>query len=259
VSRRKQREEINMMKKSYHRFVRILFVMLCSGGHISPLLADDYTQARQRLVQEIEVDVRATSLYLDRQALDPRVMMAMGKVPRHEFVPLHERPYAYLNRPLPIGHGQTISQPYIVAVMTDLLRPEPDQRVLEIGTGSGYQAAILAELVKEVYSIEIIEPLGEEAKQRLARLGYKNITIKIGDGYYGWPEKAPFDAIVVTAAASHIPPPLIKQLKVGGRMVIPVGSQFMTQELLLVTKGKDNKITTRQILPVRFVPLTGKH
>jgi len=248
-----------MMKKSYHQFVRILFVMLCSGGHISPLLADDYTQARQRLVQEIEVDVRATSLYLDRQALDPRVMMAMGKVPRHEFVPLHERPYAYLNRPLPIGHGQTISQPYIVAVMTDLLRPEPDQRVLEIGTGSGYQAAILAELVKEVYSIEIIEPLGEEAKQRLARLGYKNITIKIGDGYYGWPEKAPFDAIVVTAAASHIPPPLIKQLKVGGRMVIPVGSQFMTQELLLVTKGKDNKITTRQILPVRFVPLTGKH
>lgn len=247
------------MKKSYHQFVRILFVMLCSGGHISPLLADDYTQARQRLVQEIEVDVRATSLYLDRQALDPRVMMAMGKVPRHEFVPLHERPYAYLNRPLPIGHGQTISQPYIVAVMTDLLRPEPDQRVLEIGTGSGYQAAILAELVKEVYSIEIIEPLGEEAKQRLARLGYKNITIKIGDGYYGWPEKAPFDAIVVTAAASHIPPPLIKQLKVGGRMVIPVGSQFMTQELLLVTKGKDNKITTRQILPVRFVPLTGKH
>lgn len=248
-----------MLKRSFNRFLYILLIMLCDGLYSSSLLADDYTQARQQLVQEIEDDVRATSLYLDKQALDPRVMKAMGDVLRHEFVPLIDRRFAYLNRPLPIGHGQTISQPYLVAVMTDLLRSAPDHRVLEIGTGSGYQAAILAELVKEVYSIEIIKPLGEQAKQRLARLGYENISTKIGDGYYGWEEKAPFDAIVVTAAASHIPPPLIKQLKVGGRMVIPVGSQFMTQQLLLVTKGKGNKITTRQILPVRFVPLTGKH
>lgn len=248
-----------MLKRSFNRFLYILLIMLCDGLYSSSLLADDYTQARQQLVQEIEDDVRATSLYLDKQALDPRVMKAMGDVLRHEFVPLIDRRFAYFNRPLPIGHGQTISQPYLVAVMTDLLRSAPDHRVLEIGTGSGYQAAILAELVKEVYSIEIIKPLGEQAKQRLARLGYENISTKIGDGYYGWEEKAPFDAIVVTAAASHIPPPLIKQLKVGGRMVIPVGSQFMTQQLLLVTKGKGNKITTRQILPVRFVPLTGKH
>lgn len=248
-----------MLKRSITRFLYLLPIMLCGGMYPSSLLAGDYSQARQQLVQEIEDDVRITSLHLDKQALDPRVMKAIGDVPRHEFVPLDERPYAYLNRPLPIGHGQTISQPYIVAVMTDLLHPAPDQRVLEIGTGSGYQAAILAELVKEVYSIEIIEPLGQEAKKRLARLGYNNISVKIGDGYYGWQEQAPFDAIVVTAAASHIPPPLIRQLKVGGRMVIPVGSLFMTQELLLVTKGEGNEITTRQILPVRFVPLTGKH
>lgn len=248
-----------MLNRSFNRFMYLLLIMLGGGLYSSSLLADNYTEARQRLVQEIESDVRATSLYLDKRVLDPRVMKAMGDVLRHEFVPLIERRFAYVNRPLPIGHGQTISQPYMVAVMTDLLRPAPNQRVLEIGTGSGYQAAILAELVKEVYSIEIIKPLGEQAKQRLARLGYKNISTKIGDGYYGWQEKAPFDAIVVTAAASHIPPPLIKQLKVGGRMVIPVGSQFMTQQLLLVTKAKGNKITTRQILPVKFVPLTGKH
>lgn len=247
-----------MLKRSFSRFLYLLLITLGSGLYSSSLLADNYAEARQRLVQEIENDVRATSLYLDKQALDPRVMKAMGDVLRHEFVPYVERRFAYVNRPLPIGHGQTISQPYVVAVMTDLLRPAPHHRVLEIGTGSGYQAAILVELVKQVYSIEIIKPLAEQAKQRLARLGYKNISTKTGDGYYGWKEKAPFDAIVVTAAASHIPPPLIKQLKVGGRMVIPVGSQFMTQQLLLVTKAKGNKITTRQILPVKFVPLTGK-
>jgi len=248
-----------VLNRSFNRFMYLFLIMLGAGLYSSSLLADNYTEARQQLVQEIESDVRATSLYLDKKALDPQVMKAMGDVLRHEFVPLIERRFAYVNRPLPIGYGQTISQPYMVAVMTDLLRPAPDQRVLEIGTGSGYQAAILAELVKEVYSIEIIKPLGVQAKQRLARLGYKNISTKIADGYYGWQEKAPFDAIVVTAAASHVPPPLIKQLKVGGRMVIPVGSQFMTQQLLLVTKAKGNKITTRQILPVKFVPLTGKH
>ncbi len=218
-----------------------------------------FQQARKELVKEIEQNVRQTSVYLDKEALDPRVMQAIGKVPRHEFVPKDLRLYAYLNRPLPIGYGQTISQPYIVALMTDLLKVGQKDRVLEIGTGSGYQAAVLAELAGKVYSIEIIEELGLAAKQRLKNLGYDNVNVKTGDGYYGWPEHAPFDAIVVTAAASHIPPPLIRQLKIGGRMVIPVGSRFMTQELLLVNKDKTGKITTRQLLPVRFVPLTGKH
>ena len=227
---------------------------------VGPLFsADTYDTARQELVKLIEDDVRATSAYLGQESLDVRVMSAIATVPRHEFVPPELRALAYENRPLPIGHGQTISQPYIVAIMTELLRLDPHARVLEIGTGSGYQAAILAELVDEVYSIEIIKPLAEQASLRLARLGYNNVKIMEGDGYYGWEQQAPFDAIIVTAAASHIPPPLIKQLKTGGRMIIPVGSPFMAQELLLVKKEEGERITTRQILPVRFVPLTGKH
>lgn len=231
---------------------------------IAPLVASGqteamYDKARQRLVNEIKNDVQETSIYLDKEALDPRVMNAMATVPRHQFVPLMQRPLAYLNRPLPIGHGQTISQPYVVAIMTDLIKPKPDHRVLEIGTGSGYQAAILAQLVKEVYTIEIIKPLGEEAKARFDSLNYQNIHSRIGDGYYGWEDAAPFDGIVVTAAASHVPPPLIQQLKAGGRMIIPVGSRFMVQYLVIVEKDAQGKITTRQILPVRFVPLTGGH
>lgn len=221
--------------------------------------ADEFITARQAMVRIIEQDVRETSLYLDKDVLDPRVMAAMRRVPRHLFVPHNRRHSAYENRPLPIGHGQTISQPYIVAIMTDLLKPAQHHRVLEVGTGSGYQAAILAELVDSVYSIEIIEPLGKRAAERLKRLAYKNVHVRIGDGYYGWEQHAPFDAIVVTAAASHIPPPLIAQLKPGGRMMIPVGSRFLVQELLLVEKSKDGKLSTRQILPVSFVPLTGKH
>ena len=240
-------------------FTHVWLLMLCCWFFTSSLLADEYTEAREQLVQVIEADVRMTSQYLNRQALDPRVMKAMGKVLRHEFVRTALQRLAYHNRPLPIGYGQTISQPYIVAIMTDLLKPASDNKVLEIGTGSGYQAAVLAELVKQVYSIEIIKPLGEQATRRLSRLGYDNVMTKIGDGYYGWEANAPFDSIVVTAVASHIPPPLIKQLKVGGRMVIPVGSRFLTQQLLLVTKEEGDKITTRQILPVRFVPLTGDH
>jgi len=220
---------------------------------------DDFAQARQQLIEAIEQDVEDTSLYLDRQALDPRVMAAMGTVPRHEFVPPAQRPYAYDNRPLPIGYGQTISQPYIVALMSDLIKPRPGDRVLELGTGSGYQAAILAELTGEVYSIEIVEELGRQSSERLSRLGYDNITLRTGDGYYGWEEHAPFDAIVVTAAASHVPPPLVAQLKPGGRMVIPVGSRFLTQQLVLVEKQTDGQLVTRQILPVKFVPLTGEH
>jgi protein-L-isoaspartate(D-aspartate) O-methyltransferase len=232
-----------------------LFSAECQGRSVP----EHYDEARQAMVETIAEDVRETSLYLDKEALEPRIMKALGKVPRHAFVPPSEQPYAYENRPLPIGHGQTISQPYIVAIMTDLLKPQPDDRVLEIGTGSGYQAAVLAELVKEVYSIEIIGELAEQAQKRLQQLGYGNAMIDIGDGYYGWQEYAPFDAIVVTAAASHIPPPLIRQLKRGGRMVIPVGSRFMVQQLLLVEKDFDGKLTTRQILPVMFVPLTGGH
>ncbi len=221
--------------------------------------ADAYQSQRRAMVQEIEADVRATSLYIDTDALNPRVMKVMGKVPRHEFVPPEHRSRAYENRPLPIGHGQTISQPYIVALMTDLLRLRPGARVLEVGTGSGYQAAVLGELVADVYTIEIIEALGEQAGRRLQRLGYEGVRVRLGDGYYGWQEHAPFDAIVVTAAASHIPPPLVEQLKPGGRMVIPVGGRFQVQQLTLITKDPDGRTRTRQILPVRFVPLTGKH
>jgi protein-L-isoaspartate(D-aspartate) O-methyltransferase len=183
----------------------------------------------------------------------------LAKVPRHEFVPADQKPHAYDNRPLPIGHGQTISQPYIVAVMTALLNVQPDHAVLEIGTGSGYQAAVLAELAHAVYTIEIIEPLAKQAAQRLQRLGYANVTTRIGDGYYGWPKGGLFDSIIVTAAASHIPPPLLRQLKPGGRMVIPIGAPFMTQQLMLVEKLGDGAVKTRQLMPVRFVSFTGGH
>lgn len=220
---------------------------------------DEYKTRRSALVDLIEREVQMTRMYLDEEKVDSRVMAAIDKVPRHEFVPPDEISFAYENRPLPIGHGQTISQPYIVAVMTDLLKPRPEHRVLEVGTGSAYQAAVLAELVKEVYSMEIIEELGREGEQRLARLGYANVFTRVGDGYHGWAEAAPFDGIIVTAAASHVPPPLIRQLKPGGRMIIPVGSRFMIQQLLLLEKDQNDRVTTKQLLPVRFVPLTGQH
>ncbi len=193
------------------------------------------------------------------EPLDEEVMASLGTVERHEFVPARQQPFAYENRPLPIGHGQTISQPYIVALMTDLIKLDADDVVLEIGTGSGYQAAILAKLVKHVYSIEIIEALADESAARLKRLGYDNVTTTLADGYYGWEAHAPFDAIVVTAAASHVPPPLVQQLAPGGRMIIPIGGRFMTQQLLLLEKTDDDEVITRQIAAVRFVPLTGKH
>ncbi|MCB1880396.1 MAG: protein-L-isoaspartate(D-aspartate) O-methyltransferase [Gammaproteobacteria bacterium] len=211
------------------------------------------------MIREIESDVRETSRYIDKRELDPRVMQVLALLPRHLFVPEDQRRYAYENRPLGIGHGQTISQPYIVALMSDLLRPDSGHRILELGTGSGYQAAVLAHLSAEVFTIEIIEPLGKEAAERFSKLGYANIETRIGDGYYGWEEHAPFDSIIVTAAASHVPPPLIAQLKPGGRMVIPVGGGFQVQQLMLIEKTEDGGIETRQILPVRFVPLTGSH
>jgi protein-L-isoaspartate(D-aspartate) O-methyltransferase len=184
------------------------------------------------------------------------VLAAMGKVLRHEFVPPAEQRQAYADKPLPIGYGQTISQPYIVALMTQLLDLKPGQRALEIGTGSGYQAAVLAEITEAVFTIEIIEPLGQSAAERLKRLGYDKLQVKIGDGYFGWKEHAPFDAIIVTAAADHVPPPLLEQLKPGGRMAIPVGGPWQTQNLLLVTKDAAGRVQTESIVPVAFVPLT---
>lgn len=220
--------------------------------------ATDYDKLRKVLIDKIEKDVRDTSFYINKTALDPKVIQALATVPRHEFVLKSQRRFAYLNRPLPIGHGQTISQPYIVALMTDLLKIKPGEKVLEVGTGSGYQAAILSKLADKVYSIEIIKELEKRASSVLKQQGYLNVLTRSADGYYGWQEYAPFDAIVVTAAASHVPPPLIKQLKPGGRMVIPVGSPFLVQQLILVEKDSKGKVKSKQILPVRFVPLTGK-
>jgi protein-L-isoaspartate(D-aspartate) O-methyltransferase len=233
-----------------------VLLLLFSTATVS--LQDEAGLAAARADMVAEVTAYARSAGDSQDGFNQRVMHAIGDVPRHEFVPEGSERVAYENRPLPIGHGQTISQPYIVALMTDLVDPQPEDTVLEIGTGSGYQAAILSPLVQDVYSIEIIEPLAEQAKVRLKRLGYDNVTTRLGDGYYGWEEHAPFDAIVVTAAASHVPPPLIAQLKTGGRMVIPVGGGFLTQQLLLIDKQEDNEIVTRQIAAVRFVPLTGE-
>jgi protein-L-isoaspartate(D-aspartate) O-methyltransferase len=249
---------------SYRNFittvVEVLLITVSLTLPVKSVKADDSYQARREgMIDLIENDVCATSAYLKRSALDERVLAAMTSVPRHEFVPTDLIDKAYQNRPLPIGHGQTISQPYIVAIMTDLLELEAGQKVLEIGTGSGYQAAVLAALGTRVWSIEIIEALGKRARSLLTRLGYDGIELRVGDGYYGWAEQAPFDAIIVTAAASHIPPPLVRQLRVGGKMIIPVGSRFSTQELILITRINPEEVVTRQVLPVRFVPLTGSH
>ena len=218
----------------------------------------DYTVARAALVEELKLYAQLAH-DPDEVQFGKEVLASMNTVKRHVLVPERQRRFAYENRPLSIGYGQTISQPYIVALMTELIEPDGNDVVLEVGTGSGYQAAILAELVHHVYSIEIIEALATRARQDLDNLGYKNITTKLGDGYYGWVEHAPFDAIVVTAAASHVPPPLIEQLKPGGRMVIPVGGRFWTQTLLLLEKTEKGEVITRQFGAVRFVPLTGKH
>ena len=201
---------------------------------------------------------------VDRQIIrrgvkDKDVLEAMMSVPRHLFVPENNASHAYDDSPLPIGYGQTVSQPYIVAYMTEALTLGEDSIVLEVGTGSGYQAAILSVLVKKVYTIEIIRELSESALDRLQKLGYDNVEVKNDDGYYGWQEHAPFDAIIVTAAAGHIPPPIMEQLKNNGRMIIPIGGFFMTQNLVLIKKDSQGKITTRNVMPVMFVPLTGKH
>lgn len=237
--------------------MRWLFVAAALLSGLAGAAEADMARERQAMVAEVAAMARSVGAATDEGTFTPELLAVLRRVPRHEFVPPSLRASAYDNRPLPIGYGQTISQPYIVAAMTDLLRVGAGATALEIGTGSGYQAAVLAELGVRVWSIEIVEPLAKEASERLRRLGYANIATRVGDGYHGWPEQGPFDAIIVTAAASHVPPPLVRQLKPGGRMVIPVGAAFQQQQLLLVEKRRDGAVTTRQIMPVIFVPLTG--
>jgi protein-L-isoaspartate(D-aspartate) O-methyltransferase len=219
--------------------------------NLPPVMAEDsdFAAARQRMV-------RTQLASPARDITDARVLAVMGRVPRHEFVPANLRDEAYADHPLPIGHGQTISQPYIVAFMTEALEPRRADKVLEVGTGSGYQAAVLSELVAEVYTIEIVEPLARRAADDLARLGYQNVQVRAGDGYQGWPEAAPFDAIIVTCAPDHVPQPLLAQLAEGGRMIIPVGPAG-DQALHLMEKH-GGEIRRRAVLPVRFVPMTGE-
>jgi protein-L-isoaspartate(D-aspartate) O-methyltransferase len=216
--------------------------------------ADNFAPLRQSMIAQIAAEAIYVSARIGKAAFAARVMQVMDKVPRHAFVPIELQPFAYTNSPLPIGFEKTISQPFIVALMTDLLDLQPNDTVLEIGTGLGYQAAIVAALARKVYSIEVIEELSEQAKQRLSRLGYVNIKLKIGNGYYGWPEHAPFDKVIVTAAPDLIPPPLMDQLKPGGKMVIPAGLAD-AQQLILVEKDSHGRVTMKEVLPVRFSQL----
>ena len=235
-----------------------LALVLALAGVDDSAAQDRYARERAQMVREIAAMASMTAADTGRPVFAKSVMAAVAKVPRHRFVSREQAANAYQNRPLPIGEGQTISQPFIVALMTDLLDPKPSHSVLEIGTGSGYQAAVLAELVRMVYTIEILEPLGRRAAETLRSLGYANIDTRIGDGYNGWPEQAPFDSIIVTAAAPFVPQPLIDQLKPGGRLVIPVGDHFEVQRLMVIDKTADGTTTRRRSLPVRFVPLTRK-
>lgn len=218
-------------------------LLICIGGNEDP-----YSGKRLQMVRD-QIERRGVK--------DSRVLEVMRRVPRHLFVPEDLRLKAYNDYPLPIGEGQTISQPYIVALMSELLEVEPEDRVLEVGTGSGYQAAVLAELAGEVVTVEIFPSLADSARERLMKGGYGNVTVVQGDGYFGFKKRAPFDGVIVTCAAPHIPPTLIEQLKAGGRMVIPVGAPFMTQNLMLVKKKRDGSVDTRSVLPVIFVPLLG--
>jgi protein-L-isoaspartate(D-aspartate) O-methyltransferase len=217
----------------------------------------DFAGERQRMVEEIRRMAAETGRDTGHPEFADSVLEALRRVPRHRFVPPGQAHSAYRNHPLPIGGGQTISQPYIVALTTHLIAPQKHHRVLEIGTGSGYQAAVLSELVEHVYSVEIVEALGREAEERLQRLGYRNVSVRIGDGHAGWPEHAPYDGIVVTAAATHLPQALVAQLKPGGRMVIPIGEQHTTQRFTLIEKAPDGSLSQRVVLPVLFVPMTG--
>lgn len=228
--------------------------MICFFGICGAL----YAGGREETGNHGERASMVQTQLFERGITDEDVLEAMAAVPRHLFVPETEKDRAYADRPLPIGFGQTISQPYIVALMTLLLEIAPDDRVLEIGTGSGYQAAVLAELTDQVYSIEIIEPLAERAEETIREAGYPEVKVRQGDGYYGWPEAAPFHGIIVTAAAGHVPPPLIEQLAPGGRIIVPLGNPFQVQILTLVRKDAQGEVSTEQLLPVRFVPMTGR-
>ena len=230
--------------------------LLLLGGTAQAAAEDTYAKAREQMVRTIEAIAAAVGGDATPKILDARVLDVLRRVPRHEFVPKELRDRAYADEPLPIGYGQTISEPYIVALMTDLLRLAPGGRALEVGTGSGYQAAVLAALGAQVHTIEIVPALAKEAAARLTALGYGAVQTRQADGYHGWPEAAPFDAIVVTAAVPQVPPPLIEQLKPGGRMVLPVGAAFLVQELLLIEKLADRTVRTTALLPVVFVPLT---
>ena len=232
-------------------FGALAVLTLATGIPAQTETEPDYAAARARLVDSLRGYARSMG-----ERGDARVLAAMRSVPRHEFVPAAQRDEAYRDYPLPIGEGQTISQPTIVAMMTHLLKPEPGDVMLEVGTGSGYQASVLSRLVGHVYSIEIVEALARRSARRLDELGYDNVTVRHGDGYAGWPQHGPFDGIIVTAGAKHVPPPLVAQLRAGGRMVIPVGSSLGTQELKLIVKDARGRVTSRTITPVRFVSLT---
>lgn len=229
----------------------LMFVLACVTAGVGVAQDTGDTRANERHTM-VERHIAGEGIE------DQAVLEAMRSIPRHEFVLPRYRDQAYANRPLPIRHGQTISQPYIVAYMTAALELKADHRVLEVGTGSGYQAAVLAEIVESVYTVEIIKALAQSARDTLQELEYDNVSVRQGDGYFGWPDTAPFDAIIVTAAAGHIPSPLVEQLQPGGRMIIPVGPVFAVQTLILVTKSPDGEVRTEQLLPVRFVPMTGR-
>jgi len=228
--------------------IAFLTGLLCVGAALEARQADPYLEKRLTMVRD-QIEKEGIS--------DPRVLGAMREVPRHLLVPPEYRPMAYEPRPLPIGEGQTISQPYVVAFMTEILRLKPGDRVLEVGTGSGYQAAVAARIAGEVYSVEIFPTLADRARRNLESLGARNVTVRQGDGYYGWEEKAPFDAIIVTCAGGHVPPPLLRQLRKGGRMIMPVGGPFLTQNLVFLEKGADGALSQRNVLPVAFVRLLG--
>ncbi len=249
--------------RSHAQFTRRRFLAAASAAAVTPptsvQAAANHISMRKAMLEDIARLTAHTAASTGVAAIDPKVLDAIGRVLRHEFVPPELAGFAYENRPLRIGYGQTISQPYIVALMTHLVAPAPHHRVLEVGTGSGYQAAVLAELVDRVHTIEIVPGLALEATERLSRLEYENVEVRLGDGYFGWPAAEPFNAIVVTAAASHVPPPLVAQLAPSGVLVIPVGQPFSVQMLLLVRRHADGQVSVRQILPVRFVPLTGGH
>ncbi|MCB1800871.1 MAG: protein-L-isoaspartate(D-aspartate) O-methyltransferase [Gammaproteobacteria bacterium] len=241
-----------MSRMHYGFFIVLTLLLTTTRAEVTD------SAARDELWSEVDAQVYQLRAELGFERLTPAVREALRSVPREQFIPLDARRQAYENRPIPIGYGQTISQPLIVAAMTGLLAIEPGQRVFELGTGSGYQAAVLAALGADVYSVEIIPELAERARETLDKLGYGRVQTRVGDGYFGWSGAAPFDAIVVTAANDHVPPPLLRQLKPGGRMVIPVGSRYSTQKLVLITRAADGTIRSRELLPVTFVPLTGE-